>query len=214
MDTENKINHKTLIISVFAIIITEYLLSIVLGYTPLAKYPKTIIIRLVQLVELFAVVILFNQGLPSIGLSKNTAVNGIKKGIIWSLSFGVITGITFIVVFCIGKNPIHFFRSNISGGVTTLLFYLLAGGIVGPVAEEVLFRGILYGFFRKWGIAFGIIATTAIFAVLHLQSGGIPYIQMAGGLIFAISYEIEKSLFVPIIIHVTGNIAIFTLSLI
>jgi len=42
---------------------------------------------------------------------------------------------------------------------------------------------------------------------------GIPLPQVVGGLVFAVAYEIEESLMVPIIIHVLGNLAIFTLSL-
>jgi len=38
--------------------------------------------------------------------------------------------------------------------------------------------------------------------------------QIVGGIIFAIAYEKEGSLIVPITIHVLGNMAIFTLSLI
>jgi hypothetical protein len=37
---------------------------------------------------------------------------------------------------------------------------------------------------------------------------------MVGGIIFALAYEIERSLMVPVTIHVLGNMAIFTLSLI
>jgi hypothetical protein len=35
-----------------------------------------------------------------------------------------------------------------------------------------------------------------------------------GGIIFAVAYEMEASLMVPITIHILGNMAIFTLSLI
>ena len=48
----------------------------------------------------------------------------------------------------------------------------------------------------------------------HLLSTGLTPVQVIGGLVFAISYEIRKNLFVPITIHVMGNMAIFTLSLI
>jgi hypothetical protein len=42
---------------------------------------------------------------------------------------------------------------------------------------------------------------------------GIPLAQVVGGIVFAVAYEIEGSLMVPITIHVLGNLAIFTLSL-
>jgi hypothetical protein len=38
--------------------------------------------------------------------------------------------------------------------------------------------------------------------------------QVVGGIVFAVAYEVEGSLLVPITIHVLGNMAIFTLSLI
>ena len=37
---------------------------------------------------------------------------------------------------------------------------------------------------------------------------------MIGGILFAVAYEMEKNLLVPITIHVLGNLAIFTLALI
>jgi hypothetical protein len=37
--------------------------------------------------------------------------------------------------------------------------------------------------------------------------------QAVGGILFAVAYEVERSLLVPITIHVLGNLAIFSLSL-
>jgi len=42
---------------------------------------------------------------------------------------------------------------------------------------------------------------------------GIPLPQVVVGIVFAVAYEIEGSLMVPITIHVLGNLAIFTLSM-
>jgi hypothetical protein len=85
---------------------------------------------------------------------------------------------------------------------------------VAPIAEEVFFRGILYGFLRRWGVLLALILTTAIFVLAHPVFPGIPVTQMVGGIIFALAYEIEGNLMAPITIHVLGNMAIFTLSLI
>jgi membrane protease YdiL (CAAX protease family) len=35
---------------------------------------------------------------------------------------------------------------------------------------------------------------------------------MIGGILFAVSYEVEKNLLVPITIHSLGNLAIFTIA--
>jgi membrane protease YdiL (CAAX protease family) len=94
-----------------------------------------------------------------------------------------------------------------------ILIFFLVGGIVAPVAEEVFFRGILYGFFRRWGVVVALVLSTAFFVLPHLGSHGLPITQIVGGVLFAIAYEIEGNLMTPITIHSLGNLAIFTISL-
>ena len=43
--------------------------------------------------------------------------------------------------------------------------------------------------------------------LLHL-----PLTQIVGGIVFAIAYEKEKNLMVPVTIHCLGNLAIFSLT--
>ena len=83
--------------------------------------------------------------------------------------------------------------------------------IVAPFAEELFFRGLLYGFFRRWGAPFAIILSTALFTFAH-PLRGLPLTQIVGGLLFALAYEVEGNLLAPITVHVLGNLAIFTLS--
>jgi membrane protease YdiL (CAAX protease family) len=85
------------------------------------------------------------------------------------------------------------------------------GGLLAPIAEEVVFRGLIFGYLRRWGLPAALLISTAIFAALHLPA--IPATQIVGGAVFAIAYHIEGSLMVPILIHSLGNLAIFTLSL-
>ena len=85
------------------------------------------------------------------------------------------------------------------------------GGIVAPVAEEIFFRGLIFGYLRRWGIPAAILISTALFAAFHLPA--VPVTQIVGGAVFAIAYHTGRSLMVPIVIHTLGNLAIFTLSL-
>lgn len=217
MDTKIKINEKTLLYSLLAVIISELLFYLIVsaGYIPFNGLLRTTFIRIVQCGLIFYILWHFERGVTSIGLpDKKAWVSGVKRGVFWALGFGVITGIGFGIIYLTGRNPFTLFSSSTTPSQYEILLYILAGVIVGPVTEELLFRGIIYGYFRRWGIAFGIIASTIIFALLHFQSGGIPYIQMTGGFVFAISYEIEKNILVPVIIHIAGNLALYTLSLI
>jgi hypothetical protein len=92
------------------------------------------------------------------------------------------------------------------------VLFFVVGGLIAPVAEEIFFRGIVYGFLRRWGFAVALIGSTLLFAWVH-PGAGVPITQIIGGLVFAAAYEIEGNLAVPITIHVLGNTAIFGLSL-
>ncbi len=77
-------------------------------------------------------------------------------------------------------------------------------------------RGRIVGefFLIVFGVLAALILSSVIFVFAHSISSIIPLPQIVGGIIFAIAYEKEGSLIVPITIHILGNMAIFTLSLI
>ena len=78
----------------------------------------------------------------------------------------------------------------------------------------MFFRGVVYGFFRRWGVLTALLISTGIFVLVHLLARpvqGFAIVQAIGGVVFAASYELEKNLMVPITIHCLGNMAIFLL---
>lgn len=212
METE-KIKLNTVLFSCAAVILIDFTLVNFFTKWGLPVFALTAIVRIVEITAVLAVVFQLNNGPASIGLSKDTLCYGIKKGILWSLAVGIFTGLVFAATAACGINPFRLIKTGLPETSLDLFFFYLAGGLIGPVAEEIFFRGILFGFFREWGAFFAIIFSTIIFVVVHPLGSAIPVPQIAGGLLFALSYEIEKSLWVPIIIHASGNIAIFTISL-
>lgn len=210
----SKIKIKTLCISLATIAFIEVATRIVVSGT----YFNTMMIlctaRLLETVLIVLIVLIWGKGMPSIGLAPSTIVRGIKKGLIWSAAFGLVTFLAFIALFLFDINPLKFIHTHLPGKTSEIILFFLIGGIVGPIAEEVFFRGMLYGFFRRWGILVALILTTLIFVLAHPVFPGIPATQVVGGLIFAVAYEVEGSLMVPITIHILGNMAIFTHSLI
>ncbi len=87
-------------------------------------------------------------------------------------------------------------------GVTGMV---IAVGLVGPVAEEAVFRGLLYGWLRqRRGTATSVVASALVFALLH----GIPSLMPAllvVGVMLALVYEWSRSLWAPIVMHCTFN---------
>jgi membrane protease YdiL (CAAX protease family) len=113
-----------------------------------------------------------------------------------------------------GLNPADMIAANFPSIQPGLFFFLVVGGIIGPVAEEIFFRGMLYGYFRRWGMWAALLLSTAVFVVAHAIFHRIPLPQIVGGILFAVAYEKEKNLMVPITIHVLGNLAIFAIAII
>jgi hypothetical protein len=209
----NKIKIKTLCISITVITFIEVAkTAISRGYfNPMVALGVT---RALETGLIIWIVIFWEKGLSSIGLDPATISHGLKKGLIWSVGFGLVTFFGFIVLFLVDIDPLAFIHTPLPRKSNEIVLFFLIGGLVAPIAEEVFFRGILYGFLRRWGVLLALILTTAIFVLAHPVFPGIPVTQMVGGIIFALAYEIEGNLMAPITIHVLGNMAIFTLSLI
>ncbi|MCG7851784.1 MAG: CPBP family intramembrane metalloprotease [Methanosarcinaceae archaeon] len=70
----------------------------------------------------------------------------------------------------------------------------MVGAGVAPIAEEIYFRGLVYGYLRRWGSVAAILGSTLLFVAVHPDLQNIPFPQIIGGLLFAISYEVEKNL--------------------
>jgi len=169
--------------------------------------------RLLQMLLIILIVVTLGKGLSSIGLARSEMVSGVKKGLLWSAGFGAVTSIGSVGLFIAGINPLTLLKAPLPKQPVDLVLFFIVGGIVGPTAEELFFRGILYGFLRRWGVIVAVILSTLLFVLPHAIHQRIPITQVVGGIVFAVAYEVEGSLMVPIIIHLLGNLAIFSISL-
>ena len=204
---------KPLLITVATIASIEAATRIVISSDYLSPMMTLGAARLLETGLILLIVLVWEKGLSSIGLARSTMVSGLKKGLIWSAGFGLITFFAFITLFLVDINPLKLIHAHMPRKPNEIFLFFFIGGLVSPIAEEAFFRGILYGFFRRWGVLLAIILTTIIFALAHPVFPGIPVTQIVGGIVFALAYEIEGSLMVPITIHVLGNTAIFALTL-
>lgn len=93
----------------------------------------------------------------------------------------------------------------------TAIGMTIVTGIVAPIAEEIAFRGVLYGWLRqRFGVTTGVIASALLFSLAH----GIPMLIPAlavQGMILALVYEKSRSLWPAMITHGTYNIATIVL---
>jgi len=206
-----RIKISTLLTVLLAIIGIEALMVTV--HLHLQLYPLIItgMARTVQALVIFWIVSERDVGIAAIGLSKATLLQGLKKGLLWSAGFGLVVALAGTVIYLAGINPAKLIQSSMPVKPVQIALLFCIGGIIGPVAEEIFFRGILYSFFRRWGIFSALLVSTLVFVMIHPVRG--PAVTQAiGGILFGIAFEVEKNLMVLITIHALGNMAIFTIS--
>ncbi|MEC4807079.1 MAG: CPBP family intramembrane glutamic endopeptidase [Jaaginema sp. PMC 1079.18] len=81
--------------------------------------------------------------------------------------------------------------------------------IVAPIIEEFLFRGIIFQrFAARWQIGTGIILSSLLFGILHLNPIGLSVF----GAIAALLYLRTNTLIVPILFHAINNLIVAIIS--
>ena len=209
-----QIEVKVFLLALGAIILIEAGARLLISrgfYTPMIILGGT---RVLETGVIVSCILLWGQGLPSIGLARAQIAPGIRRGLIWSAGFALVVALASAVLYLAGIDLLILLKVPLAGRLSQILIFLLIGGIVGPIAEELFFRGILYGFLRRWGIVVAIVVSTGLFVLAHPISQGFPLPQVVGGIVFALAYEIEGSLMTPMVIHILGNLALYGLSLV
>ena len=208
----NKITLKTLVISIAVVFAMETVFRLTLAGQTASPLLVLGIIRCMEAVLLVFIAGRFEKDPNAIGLSRSKLHPGLKRGLVWSAGFGIAAGILFLVLLAAGINPLKLVHTPLPSAPRQIIVFFLVGGVIGPVWEEIFFRGIIFGFFRRWGLYTAILISTALFVLPHYDGSHLPLTQIVGGIVFAIAYEKEKSLVVPITIHCLGNIAMFSLT--
>ncbi len=104
------------------------------------------------------------------------------------------------------------FGDSVSSDVLFALLFTVAA----PVAEELLFRGLLFRTLRdgimgrlgrRWGVALGALLSGVIFGGIHIGGGQddfLPVLMMLGVLL-ALAYQWSGTLYVPVVLHSVNN---------
>ena len=212
--TVKTIETRVLFLSLAALLCSEVATRLVLSQAAYAPLLILGVTRVVQILLLVLIVSRWGNGMSSLGLSIDRMVAGLKTGLVWSAIFGLCALIGFAVLYAAHiENPVRLVKTHLPRDVQGIVFFFVVGGLVSPIAEEIFFRGLVYGFLRRWGVLAALIGSTVIFVLAHAIISRIPLTQVVGGLVFAAAYEVEGNLMVPITIHALGNIAIFSVSL-
>jgi membrane protease YdiL (CAAX protease family) len=160
----------------------------------------------------YFVLVRYKQRLSSLGIYFSDFYRNILSGItayIFILPFLIITLIISILFFdAIGYKPppqpvFDMFIEEKRNSV--ILFLTIFVSALGPVVEEIFFRGFLYSAVRKrFGVFIGVLLSAGLFSILHTNAAGFLPIMILGALM-AFLYEITGSLIAPMTVHILHN---------
>lgn len=118
------------------------------------------------------------------------------------------TGLTQIGSFQKAENALFGISSSVPVLVVLYCF-------VTPLAEELIFRHLLYNFIMRYvkRAAIGIILTAALFGIYHLNPVQMLY-GFLMGLVITYSYYRHHSLSIPFVVHACANAVALAITLI
>lgn len=89
---------------------------------------------------------------------------------------------------------------------------LILYGIISPVAEEIVFRGLVYNrLHRLFGLPFAVIGSAVLFGAYHGNMVQALY-GFILGLFIAVLYERYGSFAVPVLLHSAANICVYVIT--
>jgi len=125
---------------------------------------------------------------------------------LWLAAFAVFMVMEEWAAQALGLPPAEPWGDRYTG--VLLLVRLIGMVALAPIAEELVFRGMLFGrlLTTKLGVVGAIVIPAAFFALVHVQYSGIEKgFVAADGLFFGVARARSRSLFVPILLHAFGN---------
>lgn len=201
----------------YILIISEAFLSTVF---PLLRAENFRMILNSSILDITAVVliiyfssVLHREKLEKLGINFRNFARNVFYGVVGYIALiPVLIGILIIIAVAINmlkyvpeKQPVVelFLKEK---DATFLAYTSLFAAIVGPVIEELFFRGFMYGALKKYvGVFWSMLLTAAIFAALHTHIVGFFPI-MALGILLAYLYEKTGTLVSSITVHITHNL--------
>lgn len=132
--------------------------------------------------------------------------------IVLSLSLLPVRGVLGLVVQWVFGGDLQGLQERMSviapEGFTWLGFFvtLLGAGILAPIAEELFFRGAIFTWFRqRYNFPVAMVVSSLPFALGHFDSAGVVASSLVLAIANAVVFEKSKSLWAPILMHITTN---------
>ena len=174
-------------------VIFGLVLTALSGVAPLAGFAAAALLRI--------------RSLNAFGVRRTTRrwlLIGVGAGVVAFAVKGLVV-MAYTAVTGDSSNPQTVYADGGSGGVLSLILATLFIGVLTPLGEELLFRGVLTNALLRYGPLIGVVGSTLIFALAH----GINVVFPAAvvmGLVGAELLRRSGSIWPGVIVHVIYNL--------
>jgi len=146
----------------------------------------------------------FKKNVEALGIETNNIRRSILLGVFVGLiSYLLIDGL-YLLLWPNRYAPDVTKTIRTPGTLVDLCLYFLVALVLGPVLEEVIYRGIFYSPYRKkYGPAKAVIITSVFFAMAHFALPSFLF-----SLLLTALYEKTESIIPPIIAHSIHNLLV------
>ena len=103
------------------------------------------------------------------------------------------------------ENPQDIYAMGATGGVGSIILATILLGILTPIGEEFLFRGVLANALLRYGALVGVVGSALIFAVMHGINMVFPAALVAG-LVAGEVFRRSGSIWPAVIVHIVFNL--------
>ncbi|GAA3646090.1 CPBP family intramembrane glutamic endopeptidase [Microbacterium marinilacus] len=98
------------------------------------------------------------------------------------------------------------YRDATQLSLLSLAVTVFLGGVLTPIGEELLFRGLIANFLFRWGPWVGVLSSAAIFAVAHGVNAVMP-VAFVVGVATGVLLRASGSIWPAMIVHIVYNSA-------
>jgi hypothetical protein len=130
-----------------------------------------------------------------------------KQVLIWLGAF-VVLGLLIELLAYLSPTFRTDFMQKVIGSTTNMVWLVIGVGLVAPIFEEFLLRGLLYGSIRHMADENASVALTAgVFTLMHMQYDmAVMLLILPMGIVLGYARSRSGSIWVPILLHVLNNL--------
>lgn len=131
----------------------------------------------------------------------------LKQVLIWLGAF-IALGVLIELLAYLSPSFRTDFMQQVIGSTTNMIWLVIGVGVVAPLFEEFLLRGLLYGSIRHMADEHASVALTAgVFTLMHMQYDvAVMLLILPMGIVLGYARSRSGSIWVPVILHMLNNL--------